>query len=81
MALAVRGGGRTPGDYDRAGKRRKKCVAEPSPTPPGGLSCGSVLANVASILILLGSVKSALGQVGIATTVIGSPRSSAPSLV
>ena len=37
----------------------------------GGLSYGSVLANVASILILLGFVKSALDQVGIATTVTG----------
>jgi hypothetical protein len=34
----------------------------------GGLSYGKVLANVASILILLGFVKSALDQVGIATT-------------
>ena len=37
----------------------------------GGLSYGTVLANVASILILLGFVKSALDQVGIATTVTG----------
>jgi hypothetical protein len=37
----------------------------------GGLSYGKVLANVASILILLGFVKSALDQVGIATTVTG----------
>jgi hypothetical protein len=37
----------------------------------GGLSYGSVLANVASILILLGFVKSALDQVGIATDVTG----------
>jgi hypothetical protein len=37
----------------------------------GGLSYGKVLANVASILILLGFVKSALDQVGIATDVTG----------
>jgi len=37
----------------------------------GGLSYGTVLANAASILILLGFVKSALDQVGIATTVTG----------
>jgi hypothetical protein len=37
----------------------------------GGLSYGTVLANVASILILLGFAKSALDQVGIATTVTG----------
>jgi len=37
----------------------------------GGLSYGKVLANVASILILLGFVKAALDQVGIATTVTG----------
>jgi hypothetical protein len=37
----------------------------------GGLSYGKVLANLASILILLGFVKSALDQVGIATTVTG----------
>jgi hypothetical protein len=37
----------------------------------GGLSYGTVLANVASILILLGFVKAALDQVGIATTVTG----------
>ena len=37
----------------------------------GGLSYGKVLANVASILILLGFVKSALDQVGIATSVTG----------
>lgn len=37
----------------------------------GGLSYGTILANVASILILLGFVKSALDQVGIATTVTG----------
>jgi hypothetical protein len=37
----------------------------------GGLSYGTVLANVASVLILLGFVKSALDQVGIATTVTG----------
>ncbi len=37
----------------------------------GGLSYGKVLANAASILILLGFVKSALDQVGIATTVTG----------
>ena len=37
----------------------------------GGLSYGSILANVASILILLGFVKSALDQVGIATSVTG----------
>lgn len=37
----------------------------------GGLSYGKALANVASILILLGFVKSALDQVGIATTVTG----------
>ena len=37
----------------------------------GGLSYGKVLANVASVLILLGFVKSALDQVGIATTVTG----------
>ena len=37
----------------------------------GGLSYGAVLANVASIVILLGFVKAALDQVGIATTVTG----------
>ena len=37
----------------------------------GGLSYGKLLANVASVLILLGFVKSALDQVGIATTVTG----------
>lgn len=37
----------------------------------GGLSYGSILANVASILILLGFVKAALDQVGIATSVTG----------
>ncbi len=37
----------------------------------GGLSYGKILANAASILILLGFVKSALDQVGIATTVTG----------
>ena len=37
----------------------------------GGLSYGSILANGASILILLGFVKAALDQVGIATTVTG----------
>ena len=37
----------------------------------GGLSYGKVLANIASILILLGFVKAALDQVGIATTVTG----------
>ncbi len=37
----------------------------------GGLSYGTLLANLASILILLGFVKSALDQVGIATTVTG----------
>jgi hypothetical protein len=37
----------------------------------GGLSYGKVLANAASILILLGFVKSALDQVGIATSVTG----------
>jgi hypothetical protein len=37
----------------------------------GGLSYGTVLANAASLLILLGFVKSALDQVGIATTVTG----------
>ena len=37
----------------------------------GGLSYGKALANVASILILLGFVKSALDQVGIATSVTG----------
>jgi hypothetical protein len=37
----------------------------------GGLSYGNVLATAASILILLGFVKSALDQVGIATTVTG----------
>jgi len=37
----------------------------------GGLSYGKVLANAASILILLGFVKAALDQVGIATTVTG----------
>jgi hypothetical protein len=37
----------------------------------GGLSYGTVLANVASVLILLGFVKSALDQVGIATSVTG----------
>ena len=41
------------------------------PNTLGGLSYGKVLANVASILILLGFVKSALDQVGIATTVTG----------
>jgi hypothetical protein len=37
----------------------------------GGLSYGKILANAASILILLGFVKSALDQVGIATSVTG----------
>ena len=37
----------------------------------GGLSYGTVLANVASVLILLGFVKAALDQVGIATDVTG----------
>lgn len=37
----------------------------------GGLSYGNILATAASILILLGFVKSALDQVGIATTVTG----------
>ena len=37
----------------------------------GGLSYGKALANAASILILLGFIKSALDQVGIATTVTG----------
>jgi hypothetical protein len=37
----------------------------------GRLSYGTVLANAVSILILLGFVKSALDQVGIATTVTG----------
>jgi hypothetical protein len=37
----------------------------------GGLSYGKMLANAASILILLGFVKSALDQVGIATSVTG----------
>ena len=37
----------------------------------GGLSYGSILANVASILVLLGFVKAALDQVGIATSVTG----------
>lgn len=37
----------------------------------GGLSYGSILANGVSILILLGFVKAALDQVGIATTVTG----------
>ena len=37
----------------------------------GGLSYGKVVANVASILILLLFVKSALDQVGVATTVTG----------
>ena len=37
----------------------------------GGLSYGAMLANAASILILLGFVKSALDQVGIATSVTG----------
>ncbi len=37
----------------------------------GGLSYGRILANAVSILILLGFVKSALDQVGIATTVTG----------
>jgi hypothetical protein len=37
----------------------------------GGLSYGKALANIASILILIGFVKSALDQVGIATTVTG----------
>ena len=35
----------------------------------GGLSYGSLLANAAAVLILFGFVKSALDQVGIATTV------------
>ena len=37
----------------------------------GGLSYGKVLATIASVLILLGFIKSALDQVGIATTVTG----------
>ena len=37
----------------------------------GGLSYGNVLAGAASVLILLGFVKSALDQVGVATTVTG----------
>jgi hypothetical protein len=37
----------------------------------GGLSYGPILANAASILILLGFLKSALDQVGIATDVTG----------
>ena len=37
----------------------------------GGLSYGKILANVASILVLLGFVKAALDQVGIATSVTG----------
>ena len=37
----------------------------------GGLSYGKALATAASVLILLGFVKSALDQVGIATTVTG----------
>lgn len=37
----------------------------------GGLSYGKVLADVASVIILLGFVKAALDQVGIATTVTG----------
>lgn len=37
----------------------------------GGLSYGKVLATVVSLIILLGFVKSALDQVGIATTVTG----------
>jgi hypothetical protein len=37
----------------------------------GGLSYGTALATAASVLILLGFVKSALDQVGIATTVTG----------
>lgn len=37
----------------------------------GGLSYGKILANAASILILLGFVKAALDQVGIATSVTG----------
>jgi hypothetical protein len=37
----------------------------------GGLSYGTVLANVASILILLGFVKAALDQIGIASSVTG----------
>ncbi len=37
----------------------------------GGLSYGKVLATLASVLILLGFIKSALDQVGIATTVTG----------
>ena len=37
----------------------------------GGLSYGSLPANVASVLILLGFVKAALDQVGIATSVTG----------
>jgi hypothetical protein len=37
----------------------------------GGLSYGKMLANAASILILLGFVKAALDQVGIATSVTG----------
>jgi hypothetical protein len=35
----------------------------------GGLSYGSILANAAAVLILFGFVKSALDQVGVATTV------------
>jgi len=37
----------------------------------GGLSYGALLANGASILILLGFIKAALDQVGIATSVTG----------
>jgi hypothetical protein len=37
----------------------------------GGLSYGNALATAASVLVLLGFVKSALDQVGIATTVTG----------
>jgi len=37
----------------------------------GGLSYGKALATIASLLILLGFVKSALDQVGVATTVTG----------
>lgn len=37
----------------------------------GGLSYGAMLANAVSVLILLGFVKAALDQVGIATTVTG----------
>ena len=37
----------------------------------GGLSYGSILANIAAVLVMFGFVKSALDQVGIASTVTG----------